>query len=135
MASRRPADVTDSVSPHDIEHNRIYGYLSYLGPLFLVGLFAVPNSKFARFHANQGLVLLLATIGYVILTVLLTLLCSFLIRIFAATLIVPILLGIVLRIVRFGVILPILGMALGLWNVYHGRAKELPVIGSIRLLS
>src|SRR3954470_1008619 len=46
----------------DIEQNKVYAILAYLGPLFLVPLLAAPNSKFARYHANQGLVLFLATV-------------------------------------------------------------------------
>ena len=46
----------------DIEKNRAFAILSYLWILFVVGLIAAPNSKFAKYHANQGLVLFLASI-------------------------------------------------------------------------
>ena len=44
----------------DAEDNKILAILAYIGILFLVPLLAAPKSKFARFHANQGLVLFLA---------------------------------------------------------------------------
>ena len=46
----------------DIEKNKVYAVLAYFGPLFLVPLLAAPNSKFARFHANQGIVLFLSIV-------------------------------------------------------------------------
>lgn len=46
----------------DIEKNRAFAILSYLWILFVVGLIAAPNSKFAKYHANQGLLLFLASI-------------------------------------------------------------------------
>ena len=38
--------------------------MAYIGFLVLVPLIAVPKSKFARFHANQGLVLLIGEVAY-----------------------------------------------------------------------
>ncbi len=46
----------------DIEKNRAFGIIAYLWVLFVVGLIAAPNSKFAKYHGNQGLVLFLASI-------------------------------------------------------------------------
>lgn len=46
----------------DIEKNRAFAIIAYLWILFVVGLIAAPNSKFAKYHANQGLVLFLASI-------------------------------------------------------------------------
>ena len=43
----------------DSAANQHLSVLSYLGPLFLIPLFTRPNDDFARFHANQGLNLLL----------------------------------------------------------------------------
>lgn len=41
----------------DIEENKVITVLSYIGLLFLVPLLAKKESKFAKFHAKQGLVL------------------------------------------------------------------------------
>src|SRR5689334_12413568 len=46
----------------DIEQNKVYAVLAYIGLLFLVPLFAAPNSKFARYHTNQGIVLFIAAV-------------------------------------------------------------------------
>ncbi|NQV00108.1 MAG: hypothetical protein HQ538_05170 [Parcubacteria group bacterium] len=47
----------------DAEENKIFAVLSYLSVLVLVPLLAKKESKFAMFHAKQGLVLL---IGWII---------------------------------------------------------------------
>ncbi|MFM8469260.1 MAG: DUF4339 domain-containing protein [Limisphaerales bacterium] len=46
----------------DIEKNRAFAIIAYRWLLFVVGHLAAPNSKFAKYHANQGLVLGLASI-------------------------------------------------------------------------
>ena len=44
----------------DVEENKIFAVLAYLGILVVVPLLAKKDSKFAMFHAKQGLVLLIA---------------------------------------------------------------------------
>jgi uncharacterized membrane protein len=44
----------------DIEHNKVFAVLAYIGILFLVPLLAAPRSRFARYHTNQGIVLFLS---------------------------------------------------------------------------
>lgn len=39
--------------------NLVFGMLSYLGFLVLIPILLAPNAHFVRFHANQGLVLLM----------------------------------------------------------------------------
>ena len=56
-----PPSFSNSVA-EDIEKNRAFAILSYLWILFVVGLIAAPNSKYAKYHANQGLVLFLASV-------------------------------------------------------------------------
>ncbi|MDR2162878.1 MAG: SHOCT domain-containing protein, partial [Clostridiales Family XIII bacterium] len=42
----------------DVDANRVFGIISYIFCLSLVTTFAAPKeSQYARFHANQGLVL------------------------------------------------------------------------------
>ena len=57
-------DSTADFDSRDIAENKGITVLSYLGPLVFVPMFARKNSKFARFHANQGLVLLIAYGAY-----------------------------------------------------------------------
>lgn len=50
-------DYTNYFHPHEIEEGKALSIIGYLGILFLVPMLALPNNRFARFHANQGLVL------------------------------------------------------------------------------
>lgn len=97
---------TPGADTKDVEENKALTYLAYLGLLFLVPLFAKKESKFAQFHAKQGLVLTIAWfIG------------SFLIPIFG--------LGILVYIAVL--ILSIMGLI----NVSKGEMKDLPMVGDL----
>ena len=113
-------DYTSSFDPADVQANKVMGVLAYLSWLVLIPLFAARNSPFARFHCNQGIVLALAEV----------------------------LAGVILGIGRR---LPLIGWAfrlvgglasvawivlavIGILNALNGRAKELPLIGGIKIL-
>lgn len=51
----------------DIEQNKIWAILAYLGILCLIPLLMKKDSKFAQFHAKQGLVLFIISlpVGFV----------------------------------------------------------------------
>ncbi len=96
----------------DIEANKTMAGLAYI--LFFLPLVVSPNSPFGRFHANQGLLLLILGIaGNIILTFL------------------P-LINLILWPI-FGLFVLVL-FVIGLVNGFGGKAKELPLIGSIRLI-
>lgn len=89
----------------DVEQNKIFAVLSYLGILVLVPLLAKKDSKFAMFHAKQGLVLL---IGWAI--------------------------GWLLSFVFVGFILDVILIIFSIWgliNAATGKMTKLPVIGDL----
>ena len=55
-------DQTDQMDPYEVKAGRVPACLSYLGPLLLIPLLASKHSEFVRFHANQGLVLLITAV-------------------------------------------------------------------------
>ena len=55
-------DITVEFDAQDIEQNKVFAILAYISWLVLVPMFASKESKFAKFHANQGLVLAIAEI-------------------------------------------------------------------------
>lgn len=57
------APLTDE---QDIQQNKIWALLAYLGILFLIPLLAKKDSKFAQFNAKQGLVLFVANFIWMI---------------------------------------------------------------------
>lgn len=114
-------DTTSQFDPQDINDNKGMSVLAYIGFLFLIPLLACPNSRFARYHTNQGLVLFLMelAIGVVI-------------GIFGIIPVIGIIIGGLLGSV--GGILALVLSILGIVNVAQGQAKELPIIGKITLL-
>lgn len=124
------ADTTAAFDPGDIEQNKVMALLSYLGILVLVPLLAAKELRFARFHANQGLVLLIALVGWsVVYRVIMAILRLILLngaawRIYTS-------LGTTLSLVY--IVFTILAV-IGIVNAMNGKAKELPVIGKYRLL-
>ena len=59
-------DHTMEFDTQDAQDAKIWSVLAYFGILFFLPLVAVPNSAYGKFHANQGLLLV---IFYVTLTV------------------------------------------------------------------
>lgn len=114
-------DTTSQFDPQDINDNKGMSVLAYIGFLFLVPLLACPNSKFARYHTNQGLVLFLLEFALGIVTGILGLIPI-------AGLIIGGLLSAV------GGIFTLVLMIMGIINAAQGQAKELPLIGKITLL-
>ena len=106
-------DTTSQFDAMDIQNNKAMAILAYIGILVLVPLLAAKESRFARFHANQGLVLLIAEIICGVLSV------------------IPIL-GFLFSLV--GYVGGLVFMVLGIINAAKGQAKELPIIGKFRLL-
>ena len=110
-------DTTGEFDPAEIQNNKIMAVLAYIGILFLVPLLAAKDSKFARFHANQGLVLFLADI-------LVGIASGILLWIPVIGWLISVLLSIALLVF----------MILGIVNAAQGKAKELPLIGSIKII-
>lgn len=118
------ADTSAQFDPADIEKNKLISVLSYLGLLFLVPLFAAKESKFARFHVNQGVVLFAASFIYGIVSAILGV-------IFGLIPVIGTIVGILLGVIA---LVPTILMILGIYNAATGHAKELPLIGQIRII-
>lgn len=117
--------------PMDIQNNKIMAVLSYIGILVLVPIFAAKNSPYARYHANQGLLLLLAGViwgmFYSIVAVCLTILSLF----------IPFLWMISFAVISILGILSLVFLALAIYGIVNaatGKAKPLPVLGRFTLL-
>ena len=105
-------DYSDEMDSDDVTKNRLMAVLAYIGPLVLIPLIVARDSKFAKFHANQGLVLFILAIA-----------CA------------------LLRDVKLiGWIFSVCGMAIfilavvGIIYACQGKAKELPVVGNWKLI-
>ncbi len=111
----------------DVKRNKIYGILSYLGILVLVPILGAKDSLYARFHANQGLCLLIFSI-----------VLSLAGRMISC----------VLKVATFGLmnnlihnliftaigVIELVFLIIGIVNACSGEAKRLPLIGGFTLL-
>ena len=118
------ADNTADFDKADIEQNKVMGILAYLSWLVLIPIFAAPKSKFARFHANQGLVLAITEIAWwIVQGILSSVLYSISWR-----------LGFISTILSLVNIVFLVLLVIGIMNAANGRAKELPIIGKFKIL-
>ena len=109
---------------NDVAQNKVMGILAYIGILFLVPLFAAKNSPYSRFHANQGLVLCLASIAYGIVYGILAVILVW----------IPIIGWITIALLGLVSIVFYVFMILGIINACSGEVKPLPIIGGITIL-
>jgi len=117
---RNTADETASIDPEDIAKNKAMGGLAYF--LFFLPLLVCPESKYGRFHSNQGLIYLFLCIGGGIVNGLLVMLLTW--RLWWLSSILSLVIEIPILVI--GII--------GLINGFSGKAKELPVIGKFRVI-
>lgn len=96
----------------DIEQNKVMAALAYI--LFFLPLIACPQSAYGKFHANQGLLLLILGFGGSIVLSIIPILGWILLPIFSLVVFVFAIIGIV--------------------NGIGGKAKELPIIGKFRII-
>lgn len=111
------------VTPEDAEKNKVFGILAYIGILFLVPLLAAKDSPFAKYHANQGLVLFLAAVALSI--------CISIIEVILGIVGVYFLdwiFSVLFLLFMVGLII------LGIINAAAGKCVPLPVIGGIKII-
>lgn len=111
----------------DVQNNKIFGILAYIGILFLVPLLAAKDSQYAKFHANQGFVLFIAVlilqvVGRTVAAILNAVTFGVFGNLFTA--LISLAIG----------ICSIVFMVLGIMNACSGEPKKLPIIGGITLL-
>ena len=99
--------------PADASANKWMAVLAYFGILALIPLFAAKESKFARFHTNQGLLLLICEVV-----------------LWCVAKFIPSLAALVYLVDLVVLVFAIMGIV----NALKGREKPLPWIGKIRII-
>lgn len=122
------ADFTAECHPNDIEQNKVFAFFAYLSWLVLIPIFAAPKSKFARFHANQGIILAISEIIVWFIQIIVTVT---LYSIYWKLVYIAIFLNIIFSIVN---IVFLAFAIIGIINAVTGKARELPFIGKFRIL-
>lgn len=101
-----------AIDPADASSNKLMAVLAYIGILVLIPLFAAKESKFARFHTNQGLILLICSIVSYFIGKIPSL--SFITWILSLAILILAIIGII--------------------NAVKGETKELPLVGKFTII-
>lgn len=108
-----PQQTMGAPDPQDVEKNKVMAILAYI--IFFIPLIAARESRFAMFHANQGLVLFLAAVVINIVGGIIPFIGWFLI-------------------LPFGWIAVLVFAIIGIINASKGEMKPLPLIGGISII-
>lgn len=118
------ADTTAEFDANDVTQNKAMAILAYFGPLVLIPVFAAKGSKFARYHSNQGLLLLIACTAWsIVYSIINWIILAISWRLYFISSIIGI----------FSIVFIVLAV-IGIVNAANGKAKELPVIGKYKIL-
>ncbi len=102
-----------AIDPSDVSANKVMAILAYIGILVLIPLFAAKESKFARFHTNQGLILFICNVVIYFISL------------------IP-------GLKAIGWILSVAALVfaiIGIIGAAKGETKELPLIGKYRIIA
>lgn len=110
---------------NEAKENKVVFILAYLGILFFLPLVSCPDSKIGRFHANQGLLLLLASIaGQIVVSILSSVILAISWRLWAVVSILSWIWAIAMLAL----------MIIGMINANKGQQKPLPFIGGLKII-
>lgn len=107
---------------HDIEQNHLLGIVAYLGVLFLVSLFVGKKSPYARFHANQGLILFIMEMLFIFFYYVVVIVCA------GIGFMLPVPIYSLLGLVVFALVI------MGVINGFRGLAKPLPFVRRFHII-
>lgn len=112
--STAKAETSQTPDAADVEKNKALAIVAYF--IFFIPLLAAKDSKFAMYHANQSLILLLAAIIVSIVGAIIPFIGWFLIG-------------------PLGSIFVFVLWIMGVLNAAKGEMKPVPVIGNIKILN
>jgi uncharacterized membrane protein len=129
-----PAEADDEpAADPDVEQFKGLAILAYI--CFVIPLVAAPNSKFARFHANQGLLTFLALIAVTVGVALLMVARSILAMLLQKVALLEWFFYCGLSLLSVAMLLGWIALVIqGILNAANGDEKELPVVGHFKLI-
>ena len=119
-------EVPEIPEKEDLKGKKITAGLSYLFWFTLIPMMYASESKFVKYHANQGFVLAIAETIFLILTVIVSKIVWAVSRptsLLVETIMLAIFVGV------FGML-----SLIGILNVVRGKEKPIPTFGNIQLL-
>lgn len=117
-------DITNEFSSDDIEKNKGMAVISYISILCLIPLFVSKDSKFAQFHAKQGFNLFILEAIWCVANIIITTIM------YAINSVLGYMFSTILSLVW---IAPVVLSIIGIINAANGKAKELPIVGGIKI--
>ena len=131
---KKGLNVTSNFDPRDIEKNKGKSYLCYISVFALIPAFSqAEDSKFIRFHANQGLVLAIVELTCLILAVIGKLLTdAFIDTVYFAFVAPPVLLLFCIN--NFILIFAFFFSIYGIVQIRSGKAYKIPLLGNWNIL-
>ena len=121
-AVKNVKDTTGEYDPADVKENKVNAILAYIFFFVFIPMFTAQDSKYTKFHVNQGFTLFLAELAIGA--------ASGLLGVFGMIPGIGILFKIIAWIVGTVGVLGCIALAvIGILNVCGGKAKELPFIG------
>lgn len=129
-------DTTSSYDENDIKDNMVLAMLSYIGLLAFIPYFVHSDSKFVKYHATQGINLLIILGAYTLLDGLLSLIkVSRVVVDFGSMvgtkMVTPLWMSLPMGLLGF--VLFVISI-IGIVYVCQGKAKELPLVGKIKIV-
>ena len=115
-------DMTGMFDTYDIEQNKALTIVAYIPLLFLIPLIVAGSSKYAKFHANQGLILTILAFVSAVINALIGFVIGW----------IPVIGTIICFAVSVALGLAVLAyIVIGIVNAVQGKAKKLPIIGDL----
>lgn len=115
-------DMTGMFDTSDINENKVMSIIAYIPVLCLITIFVAGNSPFAKFHANQGIILTIVALISAVVKFIFGFAIGW----------IPFLGGFVTKIVSLVLgIIVVTFIAIGVINTAQGKAKKLPIIGDL----
>ena len=127
-------DYTFQCAPDDAAKNQVFGILAYIPLFFLIPYLTAKQSRFAQFHANQGLLSTIVFFGIGLVNAIIDIIIKLIFGIGSISFFVVIgnIICWVIGTVSSAVFLYF--MFMGIINAAKHTLKELPIIGSFRIL-
>lgn len=115
-------DLTGMFDTNDIEQNKALTVVGYIPLLFLIPLIVAGSSKYAKFHANQGLILTILAFVSAVINALIGFVIGW----------IPVIGTIICFVVSVALGVAVLAyIVIGIVNAVQGKAKKLPIIGDL----
>ena len=132
-ADREPEPAPEPVEDPDIQKHKGVAILAYI--FFVIPLVLAPHSKYARFHANQGLLVFILWCVAIVGTVVLTIGWGILAHFFDNIGILQFFFGCFVHVIPVLMMFGALAVTIaGIVHAANGEKKELPLFGHVTLI-